>query len=156
MFDTPADTWYLYLGVATASVLALGVALALPTTAPPDVTRAAATVDHVATSPYNATGAAPLDATAVDVDPSRIALRNDGGSAEAAFAYGPVTPVGDGSRLRRVLDGEPPSRAFESVGAFREATATARNRTRGWRDAGNRLVVRRVIWRGTDVTLVGA
>jgi len=156
MFDAPADTWYLYLGVAAASTLAVGVALALPTTAPPDATRAAATVDHVATSPYNATGEAPLDATAVDLGPSRISLRNDGGTAGTAFASGPVTPVGDGSRLRRVLDGEPPAAVFDDPAAFREAAATARNRTDGWRDAGDSLRIRRVTWRGVDVTLVGA
>ena len=156
MFDAPADTRYLYLGVATASTLAVGVALALPTTVPPDATRAAATVDHVATSPYDATGAAPLDATAVDLGPSRITLRNDGGTVGATFAAGPVTPVGERSRLQRVLDGTPPSTVFDDPTAFREAAATARNRTGGWRDADERLRVRRVTWEGVDVTLVGA
>jgi len=156
MFDAPVDTWYLYVGVAAASTLALGVALALPTTAPPDATRAAATVDHVAASPHDATGRAPLDAAEIDVDPSGIRLRNDAGTVHAAFAAGPVTPVGDRSRLRRVLEGLPPSRVFADPAAFEAAAATARNRSRDWRDAGNRLVVRHVTWRGTDVTLVGA
>jgi hypothetical protein len=156
MFDAPADTWYLYVGVAAASTLALGVALSLPATAPPDATRAAATVDNVASSPHAATGHAPLDADRIDLVPTGLALRNDGGTVHASFAYGPVTPVSDGGRLRRVLDGAPPSCIFTSATAFREAAATARNRTRNWRPAGDRLVVRRVTWEGVDVTLVGA
>lgn len=155
MFDAPADTWYLYLGVAAASTLALGVALALPATAPPDATRAAATVDHVAASPHDATGRAPLDAAEIDVEPSGITLRNDAGTVHATFAAAPVTPVGDRSRLRRVLGGVPPECVFADPAAFGEAAATARNRSRDWRDAGDRLVVRHVTWRGTDVTLVG-
>ena len=156
MFDAPADTWYLYLGVAAASTLALGVALGLPTTAAPDAARAAATVDHVATSPHDATGHAPLDAATVDLDPTGIALRSDGGTAHATFAYGPVTPVGASPRLGRILDGVPPSRVFPNATAFETAAATARDRPTDWRDAGDRLRVRRVTWRGTDVTLVGA
>lgn len=156
MFDAPADTWYLYVGVAAASTLALGVALALPATAPPDATRAAATVDNVASSPHAATGHAPLDADRIDLDPTGLALRNDGGTVHATFAYGPVTPVGDESRLRRVLDGVPPSCVFANATAFHEAAASARDRTRGWRRAEDRLVVRRVTWEGVDVTLVGA
>lgn len=155
MFDAPADTWYLYLGVAAASTLALGVALALPATAPPDATRAAATVDHVAASPHDATGRAPLDAAEIDIDPSGLTLRNDAGTVHAGFAAGPVTPVGDRSQLRRVLDGVPPSRVFADPSAFRKAAAAARNRSLDWRSAGNRLVVRHVTWRETDVTLVG-
>jgi hypothetical protein len=155
MFDAPADTWYLYVGVAAASTLALGVALALPATAPPDATRAAATVDHVASSPHDATGHAPLDADGIDLDPTALALRNDAGTVHASFAYGPVTPVSDGGRLRRVLGGAPPACVFANATAFREAAATARNRTHGWRTAGDRLVVRHVTWEGVDVTLVG-
>ncbi|MFB6083112.1 MAG: hypothetical protein ABEJ94_02580 [Halorientalis sp.] len=156
MFDAPIDTWYLWLGVATASALAFGVAIALPTTVPPDAQRAAATVDAVATSPHNATGEHRLDATAVEIGSHRIALRNDGGTAHAAFAYGPVTPVRDGTALSTVLRGEPPAAVFPSAAAFRAAAADARNRTRAWRETEGRLVARRVTWEGVDVTLVGA
>ncbi|SDF16692.1 DUF7283 family protein [Halorientalis regularis] len=156
MFDAPVDTWYLWLGVATASALAFGVAVALPTTVPPDAQRAAATVDAVATSPHNATGEHGVDATAVEIGSRRIALRNDGGTAHAAFAYGPVTPVRNGTALAAVLRGEPPAKVFQNATAFRAAAAEARNRTRAWRATAGRLVVRRVTWEGVDVTLVGA
>jgi hypothetical protein len=156
MFDAPVDTWYLWLGVATASALALGVAAALPATVPPDAQRAAATVDAVATSPHNATGEHSVDATAVKFGSRRVALRNDGGTAHAAFAYGPVTPVRNGTALAAVLRGEPPGSVFPNATAFREAGAAARNRTRAWRETDGRLVARRVTWEGVDVTLVGA
>ncbi|AQL41987.1 hypothetical protein BV210_04305 [Halorientalis sp. IM1011] len=156
MFDAPADTWYLWVGVATASALAFGVAAALPTTVPPDAQRAAATVDAVATSPHNATGEHTLDATAVELGSRRIGLRNDGGTTHAAFAYGPVTPVRGGTDLAAVLRGEPPGDVFSNATEFRTAAAEARNRTRAWRETDGRLVARRVTWEGIDVTLVGA
>ncbi|WP_299266361.1 DUF7283 family protein [Halorientalis sp.] len=156
MFDAPADSWYLWLGVATASVLALGVAAALPATVPPDAQRAAATVDAVATSPHNATGKHRLDATAVKFGSRRIALRNDGGTAHAAFAYGPVTPVRNGTGLAAVLRGQPPTSVFQNATAFRATAADARSRARIWRETDGRLVARRVTWEGVDVTLVGA
>lgn len=156
MFDAPVDTWYLWLGVATASALAFGVAAALPATVPPDAQRAAATVDAVATSPHNATGEHGLDATAVKFGSRRIALRNDGGTVHAAFAYGPVTPVQNGTKLAAVLRGRPPTDVFPNATAFRTAAADTRNRTRAWRETDGRLVARRVTWEGVDVTLVGA
>jgi hypothetical protein len=67
-----------------------------------------------------------------------------------------VTPIGDGSRLERVLVGEPPAAVFDDPAALREAAAAARNRTGGWRDATDSLRVRRVTWGGVDVTLGGA
>jgi hypothetical protein len=156
MFDAPVDTWYLWLGVATASALAFGVAAALPATVPPDAQRAAATVDAVATSPHNATGEHGLDATAVKFGSQRIALRNDGGTAHAAYAYGPVTPTRNGTKLAAVLRGSPPAGVFPNATAFRAAAADARNRTRAWRETDGLLVARRVTWEGVDVTLVGA
>lgn len=156
MFDAPVDTWYLWLGVATASLITVGVAVSLPTSPPPDATNIAATVDSVATSPHNATGEHPLDATEIRLGAHRVGLRNDGGTAHAAFAYGPVTPVGNSSALSRVLRGTPPGDVFEDRCAFRTAAATARNRSREWHRADDRLLVRRVTWGEFDVTLVGA
>jgi len=156
MFDAPADTWYLWLGVATTSALALGVAVALPSTVPPDAAGAASTVDAVASSPHEATGEHPLDARQIKLGSNRIGLRNDGGTAHASFAYGPVTPVREGSRLATVLAGTPPAQVFADASAFQSVTATARNRTRGWERIDGNLVVRRVTWEGVDVTLVSA
>lgn len=156
MFDAPADTWYLWLGVATASVLALGVAVGLPTTVPPDAAGAANTIDAVAASPHEATGQHALDARQTKISPHQIALRNDGGTTHAQFVYGPVTPVGETSPLASVLTGTPPERVFASPSEFRTATATARNRTPPWERVDGKLIVRRVTWEGVDVTLVGA
>ena len=154
MFDAPADTWYLWLGVATASVLALGVAVALPTTPPPDAARAASTVDAVASSPHEATGEHSLDAATIKLGPDRVALRNDGGTTHAAFAYGPVTPVREGP-LSTVLTGTPPAQAFATASEFRTTAERARNRPRRWQRVDGTLLVRRVSWEGVDVTLVG-
>jgi hypothetical protein len=155
MFDAPVDTWYLWIGVATTSALALGVAVALPSTVPPDATGVANTVDAVASSPHEATGEHSLDAAAIKLGPHRVGLRNDGGTAHGAFAYGPVTPVREDSPLAPVLTGTPPAQAFANASQFRTATATARNRTRQWERIDGKLIVRRVTWEGVDVTLVG-
>jgi len=154
MFDAPVDTWYLWLGVATASLLVLGVAMSLPASAPPNAARAAATVDAVAASPHNATGEHPLGAEEIDLGSSRLALRDAGGTDHAQFAA-PVTPVRPGTDLAAVLEGTPPGRVFEHPRAFRAAAGRARNGSHGWRSAGDRLVVRRVVWGGVDVTLAG-
>lgn len=156
MFDAPADTWYLWLGIATASLVAFGVAVSLPTAPPPDATDLAATVDSVATSPHNATAQHPLAADEIRLGPHRVGLRDDGGAAHATFAYGPVTPVGNSSQLSRVLEGVPPAAVFDTRSAFRNATATARNGSHEWHHTDDRLLVRRVTWGEFDVTLVGA
>lgn len=155
MFDAPADTWYLWLGVATASLLAFGVAVTLSTTPPPDAQRVADTVDSVAASQHEAIGEYPLDATAVRIGTHRIAIRDSGGTTHATVRYGPVTPVGSGTDLGAVLHGTPPERVFADADAFRTAAAAARNRTARWRPAEGNLVVRRVTWEDVDVTLVG-
>jgi len=156
MFETPVDTWYLWLGVATASVVAFGLAVSFPTTPAPDATRIAATVDSVVTSPHEATGEHPITADEIRLGSHRISLRSDGRRSHASFTYGPVTPVPDGTPLERVLTGTPPEVVFENRSAFRTATERARNRSRDWRDTDERLLARRVTWGEIDVTLVGA
>ncbi|MFB6304534.1 MAG: hypothetical protein ABEH47_05160 [Haloferacaceae archaeon] len=156
MFETPLDAWYAYVGVAAVSAAALGVALGFPTAAPPDATAAAGTVDRVASRSHAARASQPLRADAIRLRRGGLALRGPGGTARATFAYGPVTPVGRQSELRRVLDGDSPGRVFGTGGAFRRAVATARRTAPEWRSAGPRLTVRTLSWRGVDVTLVGA
>ena len=154
MFDAPVETWYLWVGLALASTAALGVATNLPRTPPPDAASAADTVDSVAASQRPATGVHPVSADAVRLGPYRLGLRDDGASAHATFAYGPVTPVRSGTALRDVLRGAPPESAFGTPASFRRAAADARNRTPAWRSR-EQLTVRRVSWEGVDVTLVG-
>lgn len=156
MFDAPVDTWYLLVGVTATSVLALGLAVSFPTTAPPDAERAATTIDTVTTSPHEATGEQSLDASAVKLGTSRIALRKDGVTARSGLSYGPVTPVRAGTPLATVLTGAPPRRVFPDPAAFQNATAVARNRTAQWEQFEEKLIVRRIVWEDVDVTLVGA
>ncbi|MFC4358752.1 hypothetical protein ACFO0N_12445 [Halobium salinum] len=156
MFDAPIDAWYVWFGTAVAGATLLGVVGSLPTTAPPDATVVADTVDSVAASETAATGEVPLDATALRIGPHRVALRNDAGTAHGSFAFGPVTPVADGSRLQRVVYGTPPNRVFDSPTAFQQAVVEARTREATWETADRTMVVRSTEWGGVDVTLVDA
>jgi hypothetical protein len=156
MFDTPVDTWYRWLGVASASLAVLGAAAGLPTGAGPDAAAAAATVDGVAACTHPGVAEHPLSADRVRLGPETVALDSRGHAATATLSYGPVTPVRDGTRLAVVLAGTPPSRVFDSPAAFERAAAGARRRRPAWRRAGDRILVRRVSWEGVDVVLVGA
>lgn len=154
--DLPADALPVWVGLAVASVALLGVTLALPTGAP-DAAVAARTVDDVAASSYDA------DATATFPARSRLELRTHGldccrggTCAHATFAFGPVTPVADGSALSAVLRGTPPQRVFDSSAAFRRTAADARARGSVVVPGATRLHARHVTWWGVDVTLVGA
>ena len=156
MFDAPVDAWYVWLGLAVASIAVFGSASSLPTTPPPDAADAADTVDAVAADDYETTAEHPLSASAVRIGPHRIALRNDAGTGHAEFAFGPVTPVARDSRLERVLHGTPVDVAFDDRQAFRQAVIDARTRDPTWVETDRSLIVRRISWEGQDVTLVGA
>jgi hypothetical protein len=156
VLGTPADTWYIWLGLATVSLALFGTATGLPTAAPPDPTPAVRTVDAAASSPYPSTAEHPLDAVAVRIDPAGIALRTDGGTVREPLAYGPVTPVPPDARdLRAVLTGARPARVFDTPAALTRHAAGARQRAPEWRPAPEQLLVRHVTWGGVDVTLVG-
>lgn len=156
MLEPPIDAIQVWLGLSLASVAVLGVVTALPTAPPPDATAAAGTVDAVASSRYAAATDHPLDGATVRLSPRRLRLDRGAATATATFAYGPVTPVEPGSPLARVLTGTSPDRVFDSPTAFRSAAERSRERAPIVASDANRLVVRRVTWRGTDVTLVGA
>ncbi|MFB6205037.1 MAG: hypothetical protein ABEJ05_00710 [Haloglomus sp.] len=156
MLGTPADAWYVWLGLATVSVALVGTVTGLPTAAPPDPAPVARTVDAVASSPHPTTAGHPLDAEAIRVGPAGVALRTDGGPARASFAYAPVTPVPpDATRLRAVLTGDPPARVFDSPATLVARAASLRRHDPAWRPAPEQLLVRRVAWEGINVTLVG-
>ena len=155
MFEAPLDAWYVWIGVAVVSSAALGAASGLPSAVPPDADGTARTVDGVAASDHAAVDRHPLsNAESVRIGSDSISLRGAGGTAHAAFGYGPVTPVSDGSKLEAVLRGEPPKAIFETTAAFERATKRARSAEPNWKEA-DRLVVRRVRWEGTDVVLAG-
>jgi hypothetical protein len=156
MFDVPLDAWVAWVGLAIASVAVFGVVATLPTSPPPDAAGVAETVDRVATDAHPSTAEHPLDADRVRLTPRGIGLESEGGRTHAAFAFGPVTPVRDGSALAAVLYGDPPERPFDSRRAFQQAVVEARAREPSWQPADRSLVVRRVVWQGYRVTLVGA
>nr|WP_225333604.1 hypothetical protein [Halomicrobium urmianum] len=60
MFDVPVDAWYVWLGVAAASVTALGTVAALPSGTPPDAAAAADAIDRVAAGPPGSSGVRAL------------------------------------------------------------------------------------------------
>lgn len=154
MLDAPIDTWYVWLGLGVVSVVVAGLALGLPTAAPPTATPLADAVDSVASSPHEARSTVAVSAAEIRLRPDSIAVRTDGGTAHARLTFGPVTPVADGE-LRRVLDGDPPEYVFDSERAFATAVSDAQNRTGTWRPAPDRLTIRRVRWGDVDATLVG-
>ena len=153
MFETHVDTLYLWVGLGTVSVVVLGVVVGLPTTAPPDATEAAATIDEVTTSPSGSIAHRRLIAEEWALDGRAIRLRNDGGTATARLVRAAVPAQTD--RLQAVVNGERPKAVYDSAGAFRRDTRQARAADNRWRPAPDRLTVRHVAWGGLDVTIVG-
>ena len=156
MFDVPVDAWYVWFGLAVASVAVFGVAVQLPTEPPPDAAAAANAVDVIAASPHPASLTYPLIANEVKIGPERLALRSKEATAKASFAYGPVTPVQEGTLLWEVLQGARPAHVFESPQAFERAATAARERPAKWQPADDQLRARRISWEGVDVILVEA
>ena len=153
MFETHVDTLYLWVSLGTVSVAVLGVVVGLPTTAPPDATAAAATIDSVTTSPSGSVAHRRLIAAEWVLTSREIRLRNDGGTATARLIRSVVPARTD--RLQAVMNGERPRAVYDSPDAFRRDTRRARTKDNGWRPAPDRLTVRHVAWGGTDVTIVG-
>lgn len=157
MTGTPTDAWYVWLGLAALAAGLLGTATALPTTPPPAAAGAANAVDATATAAPPASATRSLRADEVKLSPTTIQLREDGRSAAATFAFGPVTPVGDDGRLRRVLDGASPTVVFADLTAFNQAVVGARAEATPaeWRPVDGPLVVRRVAWGDRTAVVVG-
>lgn len=154
MLDPPADAWYVWLGLAAVSASVAGMVISLPTAAPPQATPVADGIDSVAASPHEARTTVDVSADQLRVRQESVALRSDGGTAHAQVTFGPITPVSDG-KLRRVLGGAHPGTVFDTETDFQSAIQRAQNRTGGWQEAPDQLVVVRVTWRDVDATLVG-
>lgn len=154
MFEAPVDTLYVWVGLALVATAAAGTAGQFPTAPPPDVRTAAAAVDRVAAADHGATTRHRLDADSVKLERTHLALRDGGRTSRARFAR-PVTPVGRGTSLWRVLLGAPPGEVFAGSGAVREAVDEARADPPRWRPT-DRLVVRTITVGDLHVTLVGA
>lgn len=154
--DSPTDALPVWVGLAVAGVALLGVALGLPTGAP-DAATPARTVDDVAASSYDAAVTVTFSARShLELRPNGLERCRGETCAHASFAFGPVTPVADGSPLAAVLRGDPPGRAFDSPTAFAQAAGEARARGSVVAADATRLHARHVTWGGVDVTLVGA
>ncbi|MFU1780327.1 hypothetical protein ACM16X_02980 [Haloarcula japonica] len=149
MFETHVDTLYLWVGLGTVSVVVVG----LPTTAPPDATAAAATIDEITTSPPGSVAHRRLVATEWAFDDREIRLRNDGGTATARLIRTAV-PART-KQLQTVVDGERPKAVYESPDAFHRDIRRARTTDDGWQPSPDRVTVRHIAWGGTDVTIIG-
>lgn len=149
--DVPA-TW---LGTALVATTLLGLALQLPSGVPARAGTVAETIDTVAAAPHPSAARHPLDAGAVRIQPTKIALRTPTGVSHATLGFGPITPAPPGSSLGQVLRGTPAHKVFAEPAALEQAAARSRNATVSWQDAGHALLVRRVTWGGVNVTLVG-
>lgn len=154
MFEVPIDAWYVWLGLATASLAVFGVVGALPATAPPDAGPVADGVDEVAASPYEGTTEVAVRAEELRLRSTGLSLRTGEATSHATFAYGPVTPAREGD-LAAVLAGSEPAERYRSPADFARAARQARKASASWQTAPESLTVRRVTWRGVSVTLVG-
>ncbi|SNZ12961.1 hypothetical protein SAMN06269185_1996 [Natronoarchaeum philippinense] len=156
MFDSPADAWYVWIGLSLLGASLVGIVAQLPDGPPPDAAGPANAVDAVAGSRHTGTGTYPLSADAVRIESDRIGVRSGDEAAFETLAYGPVTPVREGTMLWELLRGARPDHVFESPEAFDEALDRARARDPSWRVSPDRLSVRTVSWDDIDATLVGA
>lgn len=154
MIGPPVDSPALHAGLVVAAAAFVAVAGSLPIRPAPDAAGIADTVDSVAAGDAPAAASHDHGAGAVRLRPHGLALRNDGGTARATFAFGPVVPVGVGA-LRAVLRGVPPQEVFDDRGSFRQAVVEAREREPRW-ESSTAVSVRGVSWDGYRVTLVGA
>lgn len=156
MIGPPVDSPALHAGLVIAAAAFVAAAGSLPARPAPNATGVAETVDRIAVGDGSATARHDHSADAVRIRPHGLALRNDGGTARATFAFGPVIPVSHNDRrLRAVLGGEPPQSVFESQDAFYRAMTAARERKPRW-EPSSVLTVRGVSWDGDSVVLIGA
>jgi hypothetical protein len=156
MLDTLADVPPVVVALSLVSTTLLGVAVASQPSVAPRADALAGTVNAVAAADTQGVESRAVHADSVRIATHQISVRDDAGTAHAAYAYGPVVPVRQNTAMWRVLQGVPPGAVFEGSIEFANAAVDARRRDARWRQSHGRLTVRRVTWRGVDVTLVGA
>lgn len=155
MLGPPVDAWYVWIGVSLVSMAVLGVAVFATPEPPSTAHPAAETVEQVAASRPPATGTHEIDADRVRVGEYRLTIEGDR-SETATIDHGRMTPAPRGTALRRVALGTPPEDVFDSQWAFRDAVQEARGEERTIEPVGDRLIVRKVRYGGSDVVLVTA
>ncbi len=156
MFDTLADVPPLLVALSLVSTTLLGVAIAAKPTPQARAAPLASTVDTVASADYASAGTRAIDYDAIRLTRHAVEVRDSAGTSREPSAYGPVGPGRRDTVLWRVLHGTPPDDAFGDERVFERAVADARDHDAAWRRDRQQLTVRRVTWRGVDVTLVGA
>lgn len=163
--ETPADGWYVYVGVAIVSVAVGGIALGMPSAAPPDANAAANAVDRVTGSTHNATGSYEHDADEVKIGGKQLAMRNEGGTTRASLAFGTMVwvrydGVPDAAAFAGILAGDDVTDHYADRSAFLTAVERARENLESdrpeWRHAEGELRARTIVWGDQRVTLVDA
>lgn len=168
--ESPADAWYVWIGVALVSVGVAGVVVTLPPEPPPDASAAANTADRVAASEYGTSASVDHDAEYVQLGTRRVALRNDGGTDHASVVFRSLTPVSAAEGKTReageaILSGGDPQRVVEEragfgseaqlCDAFRNLRLEVDREGAEWRRADGPLRVRSVQIADETVVLVG-
>lgn len=143
--ESPADAWYVWIGVALVSVIVAGIVLALPATPPPDARGAASAIDRVSGSPYNASATYEHTADEIRIENRSVALRNDDGTARSTLAFGEAIYVTD-EGLENVTYGASLADEFGSDGRSDFLNQLDDEELSGWRPADSELVVRTVSW----------
>lgn len=163
--ETPADGWYVYFGVALVSVAVGGIALGMPSAAPPDANAAVNTVDQVTGSTHNATGTYEHDADEVRIGGKQLAMRNEGGTTRASLAFGTMVwvryeGVPNATAFTDILYGDDVTDHYAGRTDFLTAVDRAREDLKSdrpqWRHAEGELRARTIVWGDTRVTLVDA
>lgn len=157
-WETPADGWYVWLGVSLVSVAVAGVVVGLPSGAPPDAGTAADGIDRVNGNPHGASAVHEYNAEEIRVEKGTvIETRNEHGSDSATLAYDPIVVVRDDyERLANVTHGTDLEDEFDelnwngsarddAIATVLERTVETADETDGeWQLASGELTVRKL------------
>ncbi|AGN02036.1 hypothetical protein L593_10455 [Salinarchaeum sp. Harcht-Bsk1] len=155
MLGPPIDAWYVWIGVSLVSLAVLGVAVVATPEPLSNAEAAAETIEQVDSSRPPATATHDIDAERVRIGEYRLVLEGED-TERATIDHGRMAAAPRGTDLRRVALGASPESVFASEWAFGEAVEAARSEQRIVEPAGDRLVVRKVSYGGSNVLLVTA
>ena len=157
-WEAPADGWYVWFGMAVASVAVFGVVLSLPTGAVPDANAAADAVDKVTATSHDATATYDHDAEWVRIGPKQLSLRNDAGTTHASIVFDNMTHARGDEELEAVLEGDDVEKHYDDCDEFAAAVEERREEMSDdgvqWVEAKGQFRVRTITCDEHDVTLV--
>lgn len=168
-FESPADAWYVWFGVAVVSLGVAGIVVTFPTAPPPDATATANAIDRVAASEYGASVTHPHEGDERRFGTKQLWLRNAAGTSYATVAIGTLTPIsaaeGDLYQIgKQLLEGKTPERLLtESIKfeeeadlrvAFESLRAAIDREGPKWRPATGDIRVRSVTLDGESIVLI--